>query len=178
VSGAVMLDQVLVMQDLLGADTVRRALESLPPPLRDEWEGLLPVSWISVAATAAFIEAAAREADRSVDDLQREIARLGVERTLKTVWRILLRLTSDGALVKRTPMLYSKTYDRGQMSSRMTGPGQARIELEGWDGIPALEVLGLAVGIETVLRCAGRRDVACEGQPRANGASFVATWTP
>lgn len=176
VSGAVLLDQLGVMRELTGPDSMDAAIRSLPDPLRGEIDSLMPVSWCSVDAANALLEAAARESGRSPSSFQAEVVRVGVERTFKTLWRIILRFTSDEALVRRTPLIYSKTYDRGRLSARIARPGRAEIDLTGWATPPQLDLEGLACGIETVLRVAGRREARVVFERRTDGALFVATW--
>lgn len=178
VSGAVMLDQMRVMEELAGREAMDAAMATLPPEERAELEGILPVGWVGSTATNNLVLALAQQLGRDPDKLQEEIARTGVERTMTTLWRVILRFTSDAALVKRTPLLYSKTYDVGELVSRIDRPGRADVELMGWPvpDVPRMDLIGLAMGIETVLRCAGRKDVRMRWEPRPHGALFVATW--
>ena len=57
--------------------------------------------------------------------------------------------------------------------------GRVRVAfpLLGWPDPPRLELVSIAAGIETVLRCAGRKDVVVRWDARQLGASFRATWT-
>lgn len=176
VSGAVMLDQIRVMEELAGPDAVRAARDSLPPEQRSELEHVTPVSWLDSNATAEFVVRVAEHIGKDPERFQIDVVRLGVERTLNTLWRVILKFTTDAALVKRTPLLYSKTYDVGQLTSRIMQPGRADLELTGWPGVPRMELVGLATGIETVLRCAGRQDVRVTFDRRPDGAVFIANW--
>jgi len=177
VSGAVVRDQHKVMEETFGAAVVARAVEGLEPDTRREYEAVLPVSWCSVDTANAVIRAVARELGRTPSDLQRQVARLGVERTLSTVWRLLLRVTSDDALVRRTPVIYGKTYDRGEFTSRIVAPGRAELTLAGWPAMPELDMESLGVAVETVLELAGRRAVRVTWERRSSGAFYVATWS-
>ncbi len=172
-----MLDQIRIMEDLAGKDAMCAALEALPEEHRAELSNVMPVSWLSTDACNGYISAVAHRIGRQPEDLLVEIVQRGVERTMTGLWRIILKFTSDAALVKRTPLIYSKTYDVGAMTSRIEVPGRAEIDLDGWPGVPRMELIGLAKGIETVLRCAGRRDVSVRWERRPRGAFFQATWT-
>ena len=180
VSGQVMLDQIRVMEEVAGREALDAARATLPPEAQAELESILPVSWIDSGITNDYVYALARQLGRDPEKLQVEIVRRGVERTLTTLWRILLKFTSDEALVKRTPLLYSKTYDVGELVSRIEMPGRVDAELRGWPvpEVPRLDLIGLAMGIETVLRCAGRKDARVRFEARPHGAIFVGTWTP
>lgn len=65
-----------------------------------------------------------------------------------------------------------------QLEARIERPGRADLSLSGWPGVPRTELVGLATGIETVLRCAGRSEVKVDWDRRPDGAAFVATWQP
>lgn len=173
-----MLDQIRVMEELAGPDAMRAALQALPEDRRAQLEHVMPVSWLDSDLSNDYIAAVAREIGRRPEDFQVEVVRRGVERTLNTLWRIILKFTSDAALVKRTPLLYSKTYDVGELTSRIDQPGRADVELRGWPEVPRMDLVGLATGIETVLRCAGRKDVSVRWERRPFGAAFIATWNP
>jgi hypothetical protein len=164
------------MEEIVGKGVVADGMKRLTEAQRQEYQALIPVSWCSISTANAVIEAVAAEAGRTPSALQAAIVRTGVERTLKSIWRILLRFTSDDALIARTPLLYSKTYDRGELRGKMAYAGRAEIELLGWPGVPQLDIEGLATGMETVLRVAGRKDVKVNWDRRQDGVFFVATW--
>jgi hypothetical protein len=176
VSGSIMLDQLEVMAQLAGRPAFDRALESLPAEEQELWRGLMRIQWVNTHAANRFIAAVAREAGRDAEAFLLDVARTGVEQTLKGVWKIILRFTTDNALVSRTPMLYSKTYDAGRMTAKIEKPGEAHILLEGWPGVPRMDVLGLQSGIEAVLRCAGRANVQVTWRRTPDGVSFTGTW--
>ena len=173
-----MLDQLRVMEELAGKEAVGAACAGMPSPARQEIEQMLPVSWLDSDMMNDFMARVAREAGRDPESFAVDVVRRGVERTLNTLWRVILRFTSDAALVKRTPMLYSKTYDVGELTARIDRPGRADLELRGWPAVPRMDLIGLATGIETVLLCAGRKDVQVTWDRRPHGAAFVATWHP
>src|SRR5262245_49745111 len=61
-----------------------------------------PGGWIPIAAVEAAFEALARTAGRDLPGLHVELAKVGIDRALRRFWRILLKFTSDEALVSRT----------------------------------------------------------------------------
>jgi hypothetical protein len=154
-----MLDQFKALEELYGRDVLDRAVMALSREQRVEYEELLPVSWCSIEMVGRVIEEVAKQAGETPSIVQERIVRIGVERALKTIWRVFLRLTSDEAIVKRAPILYSQSYDSGAFKAKLVGPGHAQMWLDGWADPPELELEGLATGISTFLDCAGRRDV-------------------
>ena len=178
VSGAVIKQHRTVMEERYGAAVVLRALERISPTERDEIERAMAIGWVPIDAQIAFFEAVAAELDRSVTNVQDEIAGETAERNLRTVWRMLLRLTTDEALVARTPILYSKNYRQGALEAGILRPGQAKLVLSAWPDVPDFTLRGLRHGIEAVLRLAGRRDSRVYYERRPDGAEFYAVWTP
>lgn len=177
-SAALLLDQIGVMRELYGTDTVDVALGTLPPEWRDELAALTPVGWVDTDIAESIVYALAPRVGRDVMQVHSEIVRIGVERTFRTLWRIILRFTSDSALVSRTPLIYQKTFDRGRLTSRIESPGRAELELLGWRDISDMQLNGLATGIETVLAVAGRKLARVAYERRPDGAFLVASWIP
>jgi hypothetical protein len=136
------------------------------------------VSWVSGDAAEAMFAACAEPAGRGLLPLHRDVVRLGVERTYRSMQRQIRRLTRDGALVWRTPPLYSKKYDRGSLTSRIVAPGRAEIELTGLPDVREIDLRGLIYGIETALNVAGRRGVRLHFERRPDGALFVSSRRP
>lgn len=89
---------------------------------------------------------------------------------------MLLRLTSDSALVSRTPVLYAKSYNRGRLVASIVFGGRGHVELLDWPDVPDWPIRGTQAGIETGLEIAGRRNVRVEPTRTRTGASFHVTW--
>lgn len=177
-SAALLIDQIGVLRELYGDELLDEAFADLPPAWGERLRSLTPVEWIETDVAESIVYAVAARAGRDVMQVHSEIVRIGVERTLRTLWRVLLRFTSDAALIARTPLIYQKTFDRGGLTSRIESPGRAELELEGWAGISDMQLNGLATGIETVLTVAGRRLVRVSYERRSTGAFLVASWIP
>lgn len=166
------------MAELVGAEPVARALASLPAPAREAYESATSVGWVPVPAVDAFMAAVAKESGWELSKLAYESSRRSVERLLGGLWRVILRFTSDEALVARTPLIYSKTFDTGRLESRIPRSGHADVVQSGWPEIPDVHLIGLAAGIDAALRSAGRENVKVAWRRTATGASFTATWMP
>jgi thiamine-phosphate pyrophosphorylase len=89
---------------------------------------------------------------------------------------VLLPLVTDETLVKRTPLLHSKTYGTGRMSARIAQPRRVEMTLDDWPGVPEMGIIAIAAGIEPVLCGANRKDVRIHHERTRNGAFSVATW--
>jgi hypothetical protein len=87
----------------------------------------------------------------------RTIVSAGIERTLSTVWRLFMRLTSGEALVKRAATIYGKSYDRGTIHAEPVVDGTAQFVLGDWPDVPDFELDAMACGIETILTIARKR---------------------
>ena len=160
----------------VGPQCVERAISSLSQDQRDEIEALVPAAWIAVETVDAAYEAIATDAGEDLLTLYPAVVRRGVADALQTVWKWLLRLTTDRALVSRTPIIYKRGHSVGELTTHIPGPGRAEIVLTGWPGVSPLRQLGIACGIRATLEVAGRRDVDVTYDRTPEGAVFKARW--
>jgi hypothetical protein len=165
-----------VLEDIVGVNVVVSALKKLPTKVREEFDPVTPMTWVPLTTSNMAVEYIAAEACRNSDDLMDEAVRRAAEQMFRTSWRLLLRLTTDHALIARTPVLYSKWRNIGMLESNLLAAGRSEILLRGWPGVSERNVRTLAVSIETVLRLAGRRAVRIEYTRNADGARYVAFW--
>jgi hypothetical protein len=172
---------VVFVRDLLleklGPEGVERLKAAMSPEARQSYFEATSVDWVPVDYVNQMNTRAAEVAGSTVMEFTTTMARLSVERTLHTIWRILLRFTSDEAIVTRTPVFFSRSFNRGKLATEIVGKGMARIRLTEWPDVPQLTLVGVMVGIETVLRVAGRKDVKVNLHRTAHGAEFLATWS-
>lgn len=165
------------MEELVGASVVAAAIERLPAEVRREYLEATPLSWVRMTTSWQVVDAVAAEAGRDPERLYDEAARRGIERSFKTVWRVLLRFTSDQALVARTAVIFNKSRNVGDMTSRIVGPGRAESTITGWPGMKDRHIRGITISMEAVLTLAGRRGVRVTATPTRDGASFQARWS-
>jgi len=59
---------------------------------------------------------------------------------------------------------------------RIPEPGRGEVELVDWPDAPEWVLRGAGIGIETVLRAAGRKDVRVAGKRTPQGVEYLATW--
>jgi len=176
VSGALILNQIDAVVSAFGRETYERALEQLPEGPRCEIQELLAISWIPVATAKLLKDNVAALVGLTSHQLQVRVVRAALAQTINVFWRLLLRHLSDAALVKRTPILYSRSFDRGELVTRLIKPGHAQMELSGWPNMPDYDALGLATGIACVLEHSGRKDVATTWSRQGARLIFEASW--
>ena len=176
VAGALASNLRAVLIELAGKSTVEAVLARLPRDVREDFVSVTPLGWVRISSFERVFGETARELGRSTADLHTEVARLSIERTFRTVWRVLLRLTTDGALISRTPVIFARSYDRGRLRASIPIPGRGEITLEGWPDAPDWPLRATRIGVETVLRIAGRKDVRVSAERAPDGAIFLATW--
>lgn len=177
VAGAVLREQIDVLKSVAGEAAVERAISDLPPEQREAFTSVTAISWVSLEASNQLIENVAREIGRDPLDLNRECTRIGVERTLKSLWRVLLRFTSDEAIITRAPIFYSKNYDAGRLAAHLTDRGAAEVVLDGWpEPPPRMDIEGIGTAIATILECAGRKNVQMSWKRQPDGARYVVRW--
>ena len=176
VSGTLVLEQRAALEHVVGAEVAVASLAALPSSMKDEIIEATALSWVRIASLEALFAAAAERVGRDLGALHHEVARRAIERTMKTVFRLLMRVTTDEALISRAPVMYAKTYDRGHMLARIVAPGSAQVEISDWPEMPDWPLRGVAIGIRTALEIARRLDVRVRAERRADGAVFFATW--
>lgn len=177
-SGGILINQLKVCVEHFGQPIVDEALLRLGDAERQQLRNMLPVSWVRTELAEATVNVIAERVGRDPDALFREVVTTTVERQFRTVWRAILHFTTDSALVSRTPIIYSKTYNGGSMTSEIPSPGIANIRVTGWPSHHDRQMLGLSYGIGTVLRLAGRKHVDVVHTVRSGGADFIGTWKP
>ena len=161
---------------MVGVNVVASALNKVPPKVREEFDPVTPMTWVPLTTSLMVVEYVATEARRSPDELMDEAVRRCAEQMFRTSWRVLLRFTTDHALIARTPVIYSKWRNIGQLESKIVAPGRSEIWLRGWPGVSERNVRTLGVWIETVLRLAGRKAVRVEWTRTTDGARYLAFW--
>lgn len=176
ISGALITQHRAILVELVGDAVLARALASLPVEQREAIEGATSLSYIPIRAADAMYRAIARETGRDHVALHEQVSRTAVDRALKTIWRLLLRFTSDEALVARTPVIFTKAFPQGVLSPRVTGPGRAEIRVESWPHMPEYAIRGTRVAVESVLRIAGRSNVKITVEPTHDGVVYHTTW--
>jgi hypothetical protein len=113
-------------------------------------------------------------AHRDYLDLQDEVARATIERSLRSIWRVFLRVTTNEAIISRVPIIYSKSYNKGRIVVSFPRPDRAVVELCDWPNAPAHIVRTTRVGIEVTLRAAGRPAAHVSLERSPGGAIYVA----
>ena len=175
-SGAILLDNLRALREIAGEAAILGGLDALDADMRVSFSSATTLTWVPAPEFERFFTAAASSVGRDRDGLQDEVSSRAIERTLNTLWRVILRVTTDSALMSRTPLLYSKTFDAGEMQSRIYAPGRAEVLLLGWPSVSDFHARGIARGIETVLHCSGRKAARVSCALRATGAAYQATW--
>jgi hypothetical protein len=175
-SGISVLDLRTSLEEIVGKDVVRGALEALPPEVRGEFVEITAISWVPLATVTRVVDAVAKAAKVNPERLIDDAVRRAVERTFKTVWRVMLRFTTDAALIARTPVVYSMSRNVGKLTARMVAPGKSEVTLSEWAGVSSRHVRTLGLSIVTVVTLAGRKEANVTSTPTPDGAVFQLTW--
>jgi hypothetical protein len=177
-AGTAVLDLLDAYREIVGAEVVERAIASLPGDLRRKVAGVTRLSWLPIADMTAVTDAVGQAAGRDVEALVDQAGRLATERSFKKIWRVMLRLTSDEALIARTPSIYGLSRNVGKLGARVVRPGLAELTLTGWADVTDRHLRTLGVSIVRVVELAGRRDPAIQVRRTEDGAVYTLTWTP
>jgi hypothetical protein len=176
VSGIAALDLLKAFEEIVGLEAVERAHAAMPAELLTELDSITALSWVANNTLTSVIDQIALSAGREVEALLDQAIRRSTERTFKTVWRMFLRLTSDEALIKRTPMIYSRSRNTGQLSARIVSPGCAELMLNGWPDVSDRHLRGIGISIETVVGLSGRHEVRMSFVRTAGGGRYELRW--
>lgn len=176
ISGALITQHRAILVEYVGEPVLTRALASLSPADRESIVGATSLSAIPIRVADTLYRAIGRESGKDYVLIHEHVSRMAVEGALKTIWRLLLRFTSDEALVARTPVIFTKAFPQGVLTSRVTGPCLAEIRVVEWPHMPEYAIRGTRVAIESVLRLAGRTNVKLAVEPTHDGVLYRASW--
>ncbi|HKU36982.1 MAG TPA: hypothetical protein VJR89_02510 [Polyangiales bacterium] len=175
-SGIAVMDLLHVLAEMVGQAKIERAKGRLSPAQRQTIDALTAVSWLPNTTLALFVDELARCVQRDAEAMIDEAVRAAVDRTFKTVWRMFLRVTSDEALIKRTPIIYQRSRNIGQLSARILEPGNAEALLTQWPDVPDRHLRTIGVSIARVMELAGRRDVRMTAHRTPDGGRYQLRW--
>ncbi|APR87186.1 hypothetical protein A7982_12535 [Minicystis rosea] len=172
-AGAVMTTGREVTRQLIGDAAYERALASVPPHIAAEYRRVTSVTWVPLSIIEPVIMAMGQAAGRDPFALQDDVARTTVERSLRSIWRIFLRFTSNDAILSRVPIIFSKSYSRGRLVTGTTRDGRTQVELLDWPNAPMHILRNTRVGLEATFHAAGRPNVHVSLERTPNGALYV-----
>lgn len=172
-----MLSNVRAFTDLVGATAVARAIESLPPDRRAEYEALVPVAWIRASTADLVYAGVAAQSGRDLFDVYPAVVRGGMAYSLRTTMRWLLVMASDAALIRRAPKAFAKGHRGPSLEARLVAPGVAELELLRWPDASDLRLLGVQCSLEAVLHAAGRTDIHTIRTRTVTGAHYRVRWS-
>ena len=175
-SGAVFLRNETMFRKEVGDAVVDRARQALSTEDQEVLDSAVPAAWIPVSILDTFYREIARQAGRELETFYAAVVKRGISQTLRSVWKALLRLTTDRALLSRTPIIYARGHSVGKIEPTITAPGRATVVLTGWPGMPDLRRLGVAAGVEAVLEMAGRKNVSVVFEGTPDGAVYRVRW--
>ena len=176
-NGALILQEREALEAIVGADTVRRALaRGVPREVREAYETLTAATRIPADYVEQVYFAVAEEAGLDPLQMHRDVVRTGVDKALKSIWRVMLRFTSDAAIVRRAPLFFGRGLSKGTLQAQMIGPGEAEVRLTGWPGVPRMQINGIEAAIQVILECAGRRHVEVSHDRTLDGCRVLVRW--
>lgn len=176
-SGSFVVRHREILREMFGADALRAALDALSPEASAAIASASKVGWVPVEAVEELFEVVAKQHGRDPKELHVELSRRSTEHTVRSVWRLLLQVTTDAQLVSQTPVFYRRAWNRGALTARLIKPGFAIMTLSSWPGVPDFTVRGLLTSVGRVLELAGRNDVRIVHERTDDGASYEATWS-
>jgi hypothetical protein len=175
-SGVAALAMLQALEEVAGNEAFQRALGALSSEIHREIASLQALSWVPLSTLTIITDEVARCAGLEPETMLDTAMRRASEHMFKTVWRMFLRFTTDDALIKRTPVLYSRSRNIGELSARMVAPGHAELVLNKWPNISDRQLRTVGIGMSSVVALAGRRDVRVSSVRSADGGRFDLHW--
>ena len=160
---------------IIGHEAYDRGLAAVPPRIAEAYRRATLLSWVPLTVVDPVIEAMGGAAGRDPLDLQDQVARTTVERSLRSMWRVFLGMTSNEALVSRVPMIFGKSFNWGRVVTSFPRPDQAIVQLVGWPNAQMHVLRGTRVGLEATLQAAGRKSARVSMERTSDGALYVAS---
>lgn len=161
---------------LYGDDVVRAGLARLDPESRLLVEAASAYAWVPMTVLTEIVDAWALDARVDPNELTERGVRLGVRTSFATIWRLLLRVTTDEIMIQRTPSIYARTRNIGELKAELRLPGLARLTLTGWPNPTDRQLFSLVVGLEEVLELTGRTHARTNYRRAPDGAVFDLSW--
>ncbi len=177
VSGVMVRAHMEALRKRVGTDAFDRIIAELPASAREQVTLVTALSWVSFPIVEGIYEAAAKLRGMSVEELHTDIASRVTGQAVSTVWKALLRVVGDEALISRAPNLFKKAYAQGAMEVIKSGKGFAELRVVEWPQMNEFHLRGLRLGIESTLRSAGRKNPKGSVKRTSDGALFRFDWS-
>jgi hypothetical protein len=144
------------MESFAGRAVVARAVASLPNALRASYEDATLLSRVPQEAVREVTRRVADELAMDPVSLAERVVSDSVSGLCAGPWNILLRLTSDEALVSRAATIFQRAFDAGMIETRLVSEGDVELTLRGWPGADEMDLASLSAGIRATLASVGR----------------------
>jgi hypothetical protein len=178
IAGAPALMTKQTLLDAFGPDVHERAIATLGPEERREYEEMTPVGWVRTSTTTAVVNATAGLVGVDAEALSDEIARRGSEHAFRSTWKPFSADVSDEALARRCSVVYEKSRGLGTLEGRLLSEGRMEAVLTGWPDATERELRHISVALEVVAGLAGRERVRCTWTRTPVGARYECSWSP
>lgn len=151
-----MTRQRAYMESIAGRAVVADAIAALPAALRQSYDEATLLSWVPQVAVREVTRNVARALAMSPVELAERVVSDSVSDLCAGPWNILLRLTSDEALVSRAAAIFQRAFDKGSVETRLVAEGEVELTLRGWPAADDMDIASLAAGIRATLTAVGR----------------------
>ncbi|MCC6876646.1 MAG: hypothetical protein IT378_20250 [Sandaracinaceae bacterium] len=176
ISGASICAQREAIKKKLGAAHYAQFLERLDPGDRAAWTSATSVGWLPIELADHTIRVAAQVAGAEHDSFRDTILGMSIEGSFKTIWRLLISLTSDEALIARSGSFVRRAFDRGEAAARLLSPGSGEFVVSQWPDMPDRALHGLRIATQKILELSGRHNVHVTVSRLPDGARYRMSW--
>jgi hypothetical protein len=124
--------------------------------LRASYDEATILSWVPQEAVREVTRRVAANLAMSPVELAERVVTDSVSSLCVGPWNILLRLTSDEALVSRAATIFQRAFDTGLIETRSIAEGEVELILRGWPAADEMDLASLSAGIRATLGSVGR----------------------
>jgi hypothetical protein len=176
VSGISLNHFVGALREIYGPEWVRAGLDRLDAETRMQVEQATALMWVPLEVLRVAVDAWAETGNVSADEITRRGVQLSVRKSFATVWRVLLTVTTDSALIARAPLLWSRTRNVGRIAPEVKSARHARLTLTDYPTRHERQIYSIAVAFEAFFELTGRKPATCKYRRTSDGAVFDVTW--
>lgn len=179
VSGVLFSTQQIVMREMVGDAAYERALAKLPANVREAALTTAAIGWVPFTIVEPVVTAVALEAGRTVENFQRDLVRKLTERTVRGIWRVLVRFSSPEAIMSRTSTIWNRMYNCGTATLEVPRDGRGELVVRGLpNDAPDFMLRGLAYSMEALIEHLRNREARVVWRRTPDGAVYSVTTRP
>jgi uncharacterized protein (TIGR02265 family) len=171
IKGSVLRSRLAFVEEQVGADGLRRVIETLPAADQTALRGVLASTWYPFELGSRLDDAIVRVVGGGENDFFLKLGEASAAKNLGGVHKDFLAPGDPQAFLRRTPLIYSFYYDVGRREYQQTGPKEGLLTTHDAGTFSAPDCLTIVGWHRKALEMCGASNVRVEElECRAKGA--------